>query len=137
VYAVTSRPQNRAAVGFEAKFSFRDGAAPEKVSLLTSAVNLTQLSAWPINHNSSSTLIWISLFARRWNLVATLTSARLQQFTNHSAIVEPARCRAGGFEFSQEKLTKPSKCPEFHSTWILEPKIAIQTKNPAGERPST
>jgi len=62
---------------------------------------------------------------------------RSLKHTEYSAIVEPARCRACGFEFSKEKLTKPSKCPECHSTWILEPKIAIQTKNPAGERPST
>jgi hypothetical protein len=49
--------------------------------------------------------------------------------TKHKAIVEPAHCRACGFEFSTEKLTKPSKCPECHSTWILEPKIGIESES--------
>jgi transcriptional regulator len=62
---------------------------------------------------------------------------RSLKHTEYKAIVEPARCRAFGFEFSKEKLTKPSKCPECHSTWVLEPKIATQTKNLAGERPAT
>jgi predicted Zn-ribbon and HTH transcriptional regulator len=62
---------------------------------------------------------------------------RSLKHTKHKAIVEPARCRACGFEFSEEKLTKPSKCPECHSTWVLEPKIAIETKNRTGEGTST
>ena len=53
---------------------------------------------------------------------------RSLKHTEHKATVEPARCRACGFEFSKEKLTKPSKCPECHSTWVLEPKIGITSK---------
>jgi hypothetical protein len=52
--------------------------------------------------------------------------------TKHKALVEPACCRACGFEFSTEKLTKPSKCPECHSTWILEPKIGIESESGSG-----
>ena len=48
--------------------------------------------------------------------------------TNYRAAIEPARCRACGFEFSGEKLTKPSKCPECHSTWVLEPKVGIKQR---------
>jgi hypothetical protein len=50
---------------------------------------------------------------------------RSLKHTAYRAVVEPARCRACGFEFSDEKLNKPSKCPECHSTWVLEPRIAI------------
>jgi transcriptional regulator len=61
---------------------------------------------------------------------------RSLKHTEHRAVVEPARCRACGFEFSGEKLTKPSKCPECHSTWVLEPKIGIERRTRAGEPPS-
>jgi predicted Zn-ribbon and HTH transcriptional regulator len=50
---------------------------------------------------------------------------RSLKHTAYRAAIEPARCRACGFEFSDEKLNKPSKCPECHSTWVLEPRIAI------------
>ncbi len=53
---------------------------------------------------------------------------RSLKHTGYKAIVEPARCRACGFEFSAEKLTKPSKCPECHSTWVLEPRIGLESK---------
>ena len=61
---------------------------------------------------------------------------RSLKHTGHKAMVEPARCRACGFEFSKEKLTKPSKCPECHSTWVMEPKIGIASKTQPGEPPS-
>ena len=54
---------------------------------------------------------------------------RSLKHTDYQAILEPARCRACGFEFSEEKLTKPSKCPECHSTWVLEPKIRIEQRS--------
>jgi transcriptional regulator len=53
---------------------------------------------------------------------------RSLKHTEYKIVVEPARCRACGFEFSEEKLTNPSKCPECHSTWVLEPKIGIEGK---------
>ena len=54
---------------------------------------------------------------------------RSLKHTEYKAVVESARCRACGFEFSRDKLTKPSKCPECHSTWVLEPKIGIQQRS--------
>jgi predicted Zn-ribbon and HTH transcriptional regulator len=39
--------------------------------------------------------------------------------------VECARCRKCGFEFREDKLTKPSRCPECHSTWIEEPRVRV------------
>ncbi len=54
---------------------------------------------------------------------------RTLKHTQYKASIASARCRACGFEFSDEKLTKPSKCPQCHSTWVLEPKISIQQKS--------
>jgi predicted Zn-ribbon and HTH transcriptional regulator len=54
---------------------------------------------------------------------------RSLKHTDYKAVIEPARCRACGFELSDGKLNKPSKCPECHSTWVLEPKILIEWKN--------
>ena len=58
---------------------------------------------------------------------------RSLKHTEYKAVVEPARCRACGFQFSQGKFTKPSKCPECKSTWVQEPKIGIEGKTPPGE----
>ena len=51
---------------------------------------------------------------------------RSLKHTEYEAVIEPARFRACGFEFSESKLNKPSKCPKCHSTWVLEPKIGIK-----------
>ena len=51
---------------------------------------------------------------------------RSLKHTEYEAVIEPARCRACGFEFSESKLNKPSKCPKCHNTWVLEPKIGIK-----------
>jgi len=51
---------------------------------------------------------------------------RSLKHTQYKAVIEPARCRACGFMFSEGKLNKPSKCPECHSTWLLEPRIGIE-----------
>jgi predicted Zn-ribbon and HTH transcriptional regulator len=51
---------------------------------------------------------------------------RSLKHTNYRAVVEPARCRACGFEFSQAKVNKPSKCPDCHSTWLTEPRVRIE-----------
>ena len=53
---------------------------------------------------------------------------RSLKHTDYRAIIEPARCRACGFEFSQAKVNKPSKCPNCHSTWLAEPLIQIEQK---------
>ena len=53
---------------------------------------------------------------------------RSLKHTEYKTMVEPARCRACGFVFSPEKLNKPSKCPECHSTWLTEPRISIEAK---------
>jgi predicted Zn-ribbon and HTH transcriptional regulator len=54
---------------------------------------------------------------------------RSLKHSDYRAAIEPARCRACGFESSEAKLTKPSKCPDCHRTWVLEPKIGIQQRS--------
>ncbi len=39
--------------------------------------------------------------------------------------VDPARCKACGFVFDPDKLSKPGKCPECRGTRIYEPLISI------------
>jgi predicted Zn-ribbon and HTH transcriptional regulator len=58
---------------------------------------------------------------------------RSLKHTEYKAVVEPARCRACGFEFSRDKVTKPSKCPECHSTWVMQPRVGIENNTPGGE----
>jgi transcriptional regulator len=53
---------------------------------------------------------------------------RSLKHTEYKAVIERARCRACGFESSPGKLTKPSKCPGCHSTWVMEPRIGIEHK---------
>jgi transcriptional regulator len=62
---------------------------------------------------------------------------RSLKHTEYKAVLEPARCRACGFELSSDKPNKLSKCPECHSTWLTEPKIAVEPKTGAGKLPST
>lgn len=50
---------------------------------------------------------------------------RSLEHTNYSAVLEPARCRKCGFEFSTSKLTKPSKCPMCKGTWLQELRVAL------------
>jgi transcriptional regulator len=40
-------------------------------------------------------------------------------------VVTPAQCRKCGFQFPEEKLVKPGKCPQCRETWIQEAVIAI------------
>lgn len=46
----------------------------------------------------------------------------------HEVIVEPAKCRGCGFEFGEDKLTRPGKCPACRGSRIFEPLIRVATK---------
>jgi len=50
---------------------------------------------------------------------------RSARAAGHDVVVEPARCRACGFEFGEDRLSKPGKCPSCRGTRILEAQIAI------------
>jgi predicted Zn-ribbon and HTH transcriptional regulator len=53
---------------------------------------------------------------------------RSLKHTGYDVLITPASCRKCKFEFGPEKLQKPSKCPECHSTWLTEPLIQFRTK---------
>jgi predicted Zn-ribbon and HTH transcriptional regulator len=48
--------------------------------------------------------------------------------SDRELVVTPARCRKCGFEFSSEKLTKPSKCPKCRGGWIKDPLVEIRQR---------
>jgi transcriptional regulator len=54
-----------------------------------------------------------------------LRSARA---AGHQVIVIPARCRSCGFTFDEEKLSKPSKCPQCRGARLYEAQISIETQ---------
>ena len=45
----------------------------------------------------------------------------------HQVLVEPAKCRQCGFIFGEDKLSKPSKCPECRGSRLYEAQISINT----------
>ena len=53
-----------------------------------------------------------------------IRSARAQ---GHDLVVVPARCKSCGFVFTEDKLTKPSRCPSCKGTRLHEPMIGLQT----------
>ena len=44
-------------------------------------------------------------------------------------VVEPARCRACGFTFGEEKLSKPSRCPNCRSERLYEAQIRVEAEH--------
>lgn len=51
---------------------------------------------------------------------------RSARAAGHAVVVEPARCKACGFLFSEDKLDKPGKCPACRGTRLYEPLIRIE-----------
>jgi len=51
---------------------------------------------------------------------------RSARAAGHQVIIEPAKCKQCGFTFGEDKLSKPSKCPECRGTRLYEPQISIQ-----------
>ena len=43
-----------------------------------------------------------------------------------AVVIEPARCKQCGFVFGEDRLAKPSKCPECKGTRLFEAQISIQ-----------
>jgi len=57
------------------------------------------------------------------DLAHAIRSARA---AGHRIVVLPAKCRTCGFEFGDDRLSKPGKCPECRGTRIYEPQISIE-----------
>ena len=51
---------------------------------------------------------------------------RSLKHTEFEPVIVPAECRKCGFEFSEDKLLKPSKCPKCAGTWIYPPQIGVR-----------
>jgi predicted Zn-ribbon and HTH transcriptional regulator len=51
---------------------------------------------------------------------------RSARAAGHEVVVEPARCRSCGFTFSEDKLTKPGKCPSCRGTRMYEPLLRVE-----------
>ena len=51
---------------------------------------------------------------------------RSARAAGHQVIIEPAKCKQCGFTFSEDKLSKPSKCPECRGTRLFEAQIHIE-----------
>ena len=51
---------------------------------------------------------------------------RSAQAAGHTVVVEPARCKQCGFVFGDDRLAKPSKCPECKGTRLFEAQIRIK-----------
>jgi predicted Zn-ribbon and HTH transcriptional regulator len=52
-----------------------------------------------------------------------IRSARAQ---GHRIVIVPARCRTCGFEFGEDKLAKPGKCPKCRGSRIFEAQIQVE-----------
>ena len=53
---------------------------------------------------------------------------RSARAAGHQIVIDPARCKACGFTFSDHKLTKPGKCPACRGTRLFEPMIGISPR---------
>jgi predicted Zn-ribbon and HTH transcriptional regulator len=50
---------------------------------------------------------------------------RSARAAGHRVSILPARCRTCGFTFSDEKLSKPGKCPACRGTRLFEAQIRV------------
>lgn len=51
---------------------------------------------------------------------------RSARAAGHVVVIDPARCRACGFLFGEEKLSKPGKCPVCRGTRLFEAQVSIR-----------
>jgi transcriptional regulator len=52
---------------------------------------------------------------------------RSARAAGHGVVIVPAQCRNCGFTFGEDRLAKPSRCPECKGSRILEAQISIQS----------
>ena len=72
---------------------------------------------------------WIAreLGLRRGDVEDDLQHAlRSARAAGHRIEIVPARCKACGFVFSADRVSKPSRCPACKATRLFEPMIRIQ-----------
>jgi len=54
---------------------------------------------------------------------------RSARAAGHDVIVLPAECRACGFTFSEDRLAKPSRCPQCRESRIFEAQVRVAPCN--------
>jgi transcriptional regulator len=50
---------------------------------------------------------------------------RSARAAGEQVVIEPAKCKQCGFLFDEDRLTKPSRCPECKGSRIFEPLVSI------------
>ena len=80
------------------------------------------LTAGPRTPSSLARELGLRLNDMEEELRHVLRSTRV---SGHAVLVEPARCKACGFVFDDNKLTKPGKCPACRGTRLFEPLLRI------------
>ena len=50
---------------------------------------------------------------------------RSARAAGHRVVILPARCRTCDFEFGEDKLSKPGKCPACRGTRLYEAQIRV------------
>jgi predicted Zn-ribbon and HTH transcriptional regulator len=58
---------------------------------------------------------------------------RSARASGRRVLIEPARCRACGFTFGEDKLSKPSKCPNCRGSRLFEAQIRIEQRTEGTE----
>ncbi len=53
---------------------------------------------------------------------------RSARAAGHGVAIDPARCKACGFVFGEEKLSKPSRCPQCKQSRIFEAQIFVTSR---------
>src|SRR5688500_2916407 len=51
---------------------------------------------------------------------------RSARASGRRVVIEPARCRACGFTFGEDKLAKPSRCPSCRGERLYEAQVRIE-----------
>jgi len=82
----------------------------------------------PMLLNHPMTVVEISRYAEQPGKDTAEDLQHLLQSLKHTEyrpLIEATTCKKCGFEFSPDKLRKPSKCPKCKSTWVTEPRISL------------
>jgi transcriptional regulator len=51
---------------------------------------------------------------------------RSARAAGHAVTIVPAQCRTCGFTFGEDRLSKPSRCPECKGSRLLEAQISVE-----------
>lgn len=82
------------------------------------------------------TASWLAreLGARRGDVEEDLRHAILSaRAAGELVVIEPAKCKACGFLFDTDRLSKPGKCPSCRGTRIFEPLVSIVPESEDGD----